>query len=242
MKIIPLLFAALGCPPLACAFGMNETPTVFPVLDKTATSLSLIVADVTISGGVKLPKIKGCYTSDTWTPLMETVSVHPCTDQQPYAFRVANVVPLHGAALPSSLYIATTGAQGLRNFNQGNRLNLLAVISDGRHAVMPRHAIGRLWTDKAGQQFLVIDGKRPPAFLPCSVATLMEEFRHDTIDTGPYGSWGLPYPEHRDDAVERVQFNGAWVPKYGISLARLKAHLAGLKPDIASIACELPRK
>ncbi len=211
-------------------------PTTFPVLDKATTTASLIVADLSGVGALRLAKLSPCDGTGASIPLVESASRHPCTDAAPYAFQALAVNTVHGAEVKGTPLIATSAPQGLRNFNHGNKRHLLLVLSDGKHAVMPRHASARVWTDKAGQQFMVMDTKAPPAFLPCSVAGLVQELRHDTLAPPEHG-WGSPYPHTRADAGEQVTVAGRPLPKYGIPVAGLQSHLAGLKPGLDQWAC-----
>jgi hypothetical protein len=237
MKSIHALWSVLVCAMLASAHAMPPPlPTTFPVLDKATTTASLIVADLSGVGAMRLAKLSSCDSSGATIPLIDSAWRHPCTDAAPYAFQALAVTTIHGAEVQGTPLIATSAVQGLRNFNHGNKRHLLLMLSDGTHAVMPRHARSRVWTDKEGQQFMVMDTKAPPAFLPCSVASLVEQLRHDTLAPPEHG-WGSPYPDTRADAGEQVTVNGRLLPRFGIPVARLQAHLAGLKPGLDQWAC-----
>lgn len=241
MKRILPAAAAVFCASLAPAYGMTAAPAAFPMLDKATMTVSLIVASVGIPGTVKLPRPQDCFNGDQKLSRVDAVRGQPCMDAPPYAFKASDTIAVYGASLPSALYISTTSAQGVRNFNLGNPVSLMLVFSDGQHAVMPRNARGRVWTDRAGEHFLVVDGKHAPAFLPCSVSTLMEELRHETIVPGQYGSMGTPFPEDWNAPGERVSYLGSLQPRYAIRMSRLKTHLAAIQPGPADMACERPQ-
>lgn len=229
-----MLIAPLCCNALAGAIP----PATFPMLDPAATRPVVVLANLSVAGGVKLPKLKDCLTPDQRFKASDTIARHPCTDAEPYAFRASAVKPVYGSALPATFYIATTGAQGLRNFNHGNVATAMLVLTDNKHAVMPRNARARVWSDSAGGQWIVVDGKRPPAFLPCSVASLMQDLPQDKIVANQYGELGQPFPESRGDPGEQVTVAGRLRPRFGIPVSRLQVHLATLKPGLADIWCE----
>lgn len=201
-------------------------PTKFPTLGRESAEPMVVVA--TVRPGKYLPQFAECADPNT-----------VCMDPPPFWFKANVVDVVYGKGVPRRLSVATTNHFGMPVMEMfGRKPILISLLTDGREFLMPRYAMGELTRDKSGSFHLVVLRSEPIWWLPCSVSELREE-----IDSSDFpGNLELPKENAKvymrdSPALFRATANGA-MPLYAIPVARIRAHLASLKPTSSQMVCE----
>lgn len=225
------LFLSLALPALAS----TRAPAAFPMLDKATTRAALIVASV--SDPTSLPAVRECKTGEKMHP-DGTTTITVCMDPPPFYFNAEIKATVYGGIEPGNVFVSTTSHYGPQGFHDRQGIDLILLHTDGKALVMPRYAMRSLVTNRAGQHFLAMQHAVAAPFLPCSVNDLREEVQPEDFPKLPVltaDRMGLN--EKRDPASWLRAVDGGYTSRYAISMERLQAHLANLKPGTGAMHC-----
>ena len=214
---------------LTCAAAAaNEIPKVYPTLDP-GTSRSLIVVAQLEAGGY-FPKVDECGK-------IEPNRVTICMNPPPFWIQAKILSTVHGADAPATLYAVTGSHYGMPDY--GSTPYLAALATDGKDFEMLRYANRPLSSNKQGDLYLMIRNATPLYWLPCGVAALREEV--DAADfpglaaIAPHGAGSQDVELHPE--LFRSTSEGA-VPRYALSVKRLRDYLAANPAETASMRCD----
>ncbi|MES3024637.1 MAG: hypothetical protein V4857_23960 [Pseudomonadota bacterium] len=224
------LFALLAS---GCA-SANAPPTVFPNFEGKATTSALFVADV--SHGTRYPESEQCSATpqpSTPTDAPQTVSI--CMYSRFY-FKVENVYPVYGV-VPTSPYVGTASHWGTQHFNKARNPKLIQVDTDGIQSVMPLYKMYALETNKSGEHFLPLRRDRGLLDL-CSLASLREELKvEEFVGLAVIPEDQISVEDKKSMAEYMIPVQGGFRPRYGVSMARLRAHMAKIEPGVGDRTC-----
>ncbi len=201
---------------LASAVSAPPIPR-YPQLDEDKLTGVLVVVEVLEQE--YLPTFAACDQPDV-----------VCMDPPPTWFRARLLEQVHGEALPTEFFAATTSHFGttLRpEKGQPPSPVLMVLASDGKHLVMPRYSSAPVFRDSIGAFHLVVPDEDLPRWLPCGIASLVAPINDDALAKSAALSLADQprYDDGWDAEFFRVDKTHAY-PRFSIPVRHLSQWLA----------------
>jgi hypothetical protein len=226
-RLVAIVFGLLV--QLWAAFASaQEVPERYPTLDdKTATAM-LVVA--TLAPGKEYPKDdEPCGGEPAIASSGEELDSICIRFRTPFWMHARVRWSLVGNVPPGPLIVSSAS-----HYKTPDREDLtgvywlLPLITDGVVYVTYDRQRAALVESRRGELYLLLWQEQPPEWLPCSVESLREEV--SAADFAQPIGWpreALGTDENEDNS-RYLHFTASGVePRYGISMSRLRAHLAG---------------
>lgn len=210
---------------LASAVSAHPMPQ-YPQLDEDKVTGVLVVVEVLEQD--YLPAFDACDQPDV-----------VCMDPPPTWFRARRLEQVHGLALPTEFFAATTSHSGATLRPEPGKPPapvLMVLASDGKQQVMPRYSSAPVFRDSIGDFHLIVVDEDLPRWLPCGLSALVAPISDDALAKS--AAWNLgDQPRYDDDwdaQYFRLDKTYAY-PRFSIPVRHLSEWLAarGVPKDLS---------
>ena len=196
---------------LAGCAGMRP-PHVYPEWEPATSHDAVVVATTQL--GDYLPKLPACESKDVI-----------CMDPPPFWFRARVLDVVFGSIERTSIVASTTSHYGMGQFGRGSDPSLFRLAVGNGAIIMPRYARAALHADRSGELFVILNGRGPIGWLPCSIIEVAVD-----IDVAGFADDLLIPAESvaEDEVINEVFFartEGGFLPRKGLPVSRLAEHL-----------------
>lgn len=232
LKLVVPIATAVLADPLACHAQGAKTERAAPILDVQIAQPLLVVADLAPGDYFAMPP-KGPECSRPGVV---------CLQMGPPQFSLIATIKstIYGKTSNEKVELVTHSHWGMQKYRKGLNSVLVMLKTDGQVFQMPKYAEQELVSNTRGDLFLPIWEGVPTWWLPCSADALKEEITSSEFETSLVipESHGPAYLIQEFPALFRQTENGI-IPRYAISIAKLKTHLNQTKPSASQMSCKI---
>jgi hypothetical protein len=207
--------------------GASAPLAPYPVIDDARVQPLLVVADLRPAGELQNPEPR---CNDDHPERSTMICLHDA-----YLLRANLRETVHGRAPGTQFDVAMTTHYGTEAYGADPGPYLALVLQDGDALVLATYANGRVFKDRTGDWVLPLPYL--PRWLPCDARALAHPLAQAQFSARDWKDMGGDLdvrPEDRSRFL--IVGKKAW-PATGLSMRRLKDHLARTQPPVPRMFC-----